>query len=445
MTTKHEWRDIIRKNRRKQLNAIQGRLYQHTEETLTYIDTLAEFVQSDKPYIIELVQFARRTFSQASLEQTLRLFNALNDDVEKCSRCLNVILAVPAGSLMYNALQRLKQLLDIHEHQTADMQDGSVPMSSATVAILKLITVSVQGYSTDWFDALATMHGLHDSTALWRLFEMCSRLQFAGIRSVLFTEPDMSFLAVNESNEFCIPAPKSLIHWVMTQQSAYNRKLKEGNAPLIAFADRFRANAAWYREQFQNMWLDMMVQPKWALRSGSIDCVSMDIPEFQGTIKRIRFETIPEFPNFRATFEEQIYTMPSTYTATCTPTDLYTEASLASEAVLPTNVQTLHWLNRVLMFIAVRCAWEIVMGIHSRQSRYSRGGTGNNGSAVVRPQFRRLPDGYTASPEARERALEVMKAAPLPGFTFVREFTRGQNPQSGDPLFAITSIEPEEE
>lgn len=441
MTSKQELREMIRKGQYKALHAIRGRLFRDTSETLAYVEALSEFVgKKSSAATIELIMEVRSAFLGASREDIFRLFDRLCYDLDKCQKSLFVLLPAPTNALSSNsALQRFQRLLDVQEYQTSVTQDGNEKLSSGVVAILLFITISSHGRISDWFDVLHAMHDSNDVTALMRLFEMSSRLNLVAVRSVLFTEPDEEFQVINTEQQMCLPVPKNLINWFGRQQLAYDKKLKETNARLIAFTDRFREHAEQYRERFQDMWLDMMVRPKWALRSGDLDCVAIDIPELEW-IKRIRFETISEFPNFRATFEERIYTAPSTHTTTCSPSDLYTKEFVEREFGLSEKEISIRWMNRALTYLAVRCVWEIVMGVRSKKNVRLNKEHGSNGAAVVRPQFRNLPDGQQASAEARVRALEVMKSAPLPGFTFVREYTRGLNPQSGNPLFTLTDI-----
>lgn len=165
-----------------------------------------------------------------------------------------------------------------------------------------------------------------------------------------------------------------------------------------------------------------------------MDAVRIEIPEMkQAGYVSARFTPLDQFPRFHVAFlYEDLNGRGGFYEMDLEPTDLNL-VSASSDAEV-------RCVGQFLAFIAVQSVWRIVMSLPSKEPMGTRSGT-TPGAAVVRSRFRRLPLGQHASDEARARALATFRREPLPGFTFVRQYTRGESPQSGEPLFAVTEAE----
>lgn len=452
MTTRKEWRDAIQRNDQKTLGKIRGRLFANFDEAVAFLRGLSDVLkpEAEQPdHVVALCDEASSAFLELDLAHSAKLIDLSDPNLTKKDAIdFFAYMYAPGAIKKHGYLALYMKLLDVYDFQTACTGSRSPTVASAIVALLVLPTEYLNYNTPSWTLTLEAIRASRDVTPLLRLFEA---VHDASWRIQLKNISDFEEMRIFGKNYIDLPVPAHLRRWMLDVYRIFISKMNERNAKLSVLTKRMRNHADWYRDRYDEMWLDMMVEPKWGLRTGNLDCVEMDIDGLRAMgIRRISFEAINEFPEFRATFDiSRVYNGSAVYTMEFSPTGLYSKTGLHSsedeiDASDEVSVEEM-WQGRVVAFVTVSAVWEIVMGRRSRQSVYPKDSEANgSASAIVRPRFRRLPEGHQSSEKARERALAVMNAKPLPGFTFVREYIRGAFPQSGAPLFTLTEMEKEQ-
>lgn len=281
--------------------------------------------------------------------------------------------------------------------------------------------------------ALSTGDEHRVSLFLCRLATMASQLVFiTPIPFSRWTKEGHEILNdFDDHKVYKLPVPDHLTSRVTALVDRLSQELVDRHQPLDTLISEFIATREKYNEKYANMWLDMMVSPRRGLRDGWLDSATINLPGMRDIgYKLLSLNPEGVFPNFAARYLIESYGGRNSVQISLQPSDL--------QSVGFTNDPRLRAMDQIMAFVAVSTMWRIVMAEPTRGSENGDGTRDVSGS-IVRPFFRRLPQGFQASNEARARARQTFRTEPLPGFTFVKEHQRGENPQSGTPLFAIES------
>lgn len=449
MTTKDQWIVSIRTGNEKQLRTVRRWLFRNIPATIPYIQALTE-VSRDRTLLrnammYRLVQEARSAYVGLDQKNTIAVLDAFHPSIRSRWNEIWLFAVPPTNMTNEEAFLYLNKLLDIGNIQTAEFDvanRGHQP--SVMYPFVELMNNFVMGGVNTWGKLLNHMERINDAVPLLRLFDLFESM-FLEIEVVMLSEFGQNENVLN-GKRIRIPAQDAVFGWTKRHLQSHKERMDRYSEPMQSLIGQMRERYIWYFERYEDMWLDMMVQPKWALREDGLDCVLIAIPEFRSFgIQSVRVRTIPDFPSFRASFEvKRMYLGRMIHHYDFSPTDLSSEEmGFDEDSTESDEDRDFVWMWRCFAFVAVYAVWQIVMGVHSREGAHRGNGEGSSSSAVVRARFRHLPQGFNASAEARARALEILRAAPLPGFTFVREYQRGEAPQSSEPLFSITGIDPE--
>ncbi|MHB8830898.1 MAG: hypothetical protein ACYC44_02200, partial [Patescibacteria group bacterium] len=432
---RNQWARLIRQNNVNRLSRIHKSLYRDMDETIEYLRGLMDvfLLQPPPDHIRSVISEVRRITRLLPVERLELVLDSFRNQVD----CLNLI-AFALG----NHPDELEQsrviflnVLEVARNQTERIGDRS-NSRSGLIAIMLLIESAARNATQTWTNILRQMHLSGDTGILKDLVELFPP-NGVGYRVVPFGLVDDRFKFYSEEQDtLFFPVPDDLVTWFGEQlkQSFDENETREAEFERLCRGMEERMDA--YRSIYEDMWLEMMLQPMWGLRDGGLDCVRISIPELRNAGYRLaRFVPREPFPNFHVSFVfKRLVGSDREIEMELEPSDLQAVRQVPSEGP--------YLGDMLLAFVAVRAVWMIVMGVTSRGDGTSQEQGAGGGDGIVRPRFRRLPVGYRASPEARARALETFRREPLPGFTFVRQYERGIAPQSSEPLFSVTDVGP---
>ena len=442
MADSGQWARFIRQDRINRLARIQRNLFVNVAETLAYLEGLVDVAQTTPrpPRLPELLAQVRATFMGLPIARAEEYLQALCGTRTEVN--LGVVIFGSTRDDTNTSRAAMSRLLDLIEHETSVLGNKS-GSSSAMLVLSWLLEASAVGATFTWTNCVQEMHAKSDVQLLSRLVEIIGLLgspfrleavplsRWRGVRGVITLDGDVLTLDV--------PTPDGLETWLQHQLRLCTQLLVDRNRGIHRLAEDLRDRLSVFNAAYQDMWLDMMIQPQWSLRDGGLDCATVLVPEMRECgYQALRLTPLDPFPHFRASFLRKRLCSAGTQLIEMDlePTNLLTVGQ--SQPAYP----LLQCVDQLLAFPAVRAAWTIVMGALAKSKGVSGGHGGGGGDGVVRARFRHLPLGQHASEEARARALAKFRVQPLPGFTFVREYDRGAQPQSGDPLFSITGIVP---
>ncbi len=442
MKESNKWARFIKQRNLNRVNRAMRNLYTDMDVTVAFLQGLIElYVRRERDDYTRLITAQVRIVTQAlpasKLESVLDRFKTTDEFMN--------LVVITLGSQLYESetsLVTISRLLEVVRRQTSVMVANTMLHSSALTALAVLMRSSARGMTHTWTNALFQAYAATES-CFFRDFvtALCRGDLFYRVVPYSHTDEQYEILQYDgEQRVLAFPAPDDLVSWTKNQIDIWGAKLMSREEGFRRLSDELRSRFAEYRAAYEDMWLEMMVEPVWGMREGGLDCVRFSIPELRASGHRlVRLQPREPFPNFHATYTmEKMDGSMRQLEIDLEPSDLET-VSLGPSA----EGSILRWADRLLAFMAVRAAWMIVMGLTGRKSdgKWTKNGKSNTG-AVIRPRFRHLPEGYHASPEARARALATFRKEPLPGFTFVKQYERGPVQNSGEPLFAVTDVEP---
>ncbi|MDD5438028.1 MAG: hypothetical protein PHC70_02685 [Patescibacteria group bacterium] len=441
MADRKQWIRLIRQNNANRLGRIHKNLFRDTAETVEYLYSLIEVAVSQPPgHIRSLIADVRRITRSLPAG---RLDSVLDEFISTGKDNFRSLVVLSLGSYpdeLETSCATIERLLEVIEPRNVTV-DYSQHGNGGLFALMVLMEASARNHTHTWTNILRQMH-LTGNTDLFReIAESFSMGDFTySVVPYSQVGDSYNFLGqTGESASYRFPAPDDLVEWTGQHLGRWFETIAARDERFIQLCDELQEQMAAYSSAYEDMWLEMMLEPVWGLRDGGLDCVRVSIPALRESgLRRIRFEPREPFPGFRATFiQRRIGGSERLFEINLEPNDL----AAIGRTNEPDSMFT--WSDRLLAFVAVRAVWMIVMGVTGRTNSgtWTRHG-GSSGSGIIRPRFRRLPDGYHASPEARTRALETFRREPQTGFTFVRQYERGSEQQSGEPLFTITDADP---
>lgn len=434
MSDRKQWEHLIRQHNSNRIGRMQKRLFVDLKETKEYLQGLIGVMRDKRvpQHVLTLRAELRRTVLGLTFERTKEVLNSCLGE-ENFPTLINALFGTGRGDCE-EAWTILTRLASVAETQEAVVTNGET--SSARWALFMLARGAAVDTTYTWTNGMFELYSRSDILLLRRLFELFSfaDMDFAILPYKRWDKTVSVLRKVDGRTRVLFPIPDTLENWVNEQHRLYHDALLQRNLSVIRLGNTLRDSADEVRGAYEHLWLEMMVQPRWALREGGLDVVTIAIPELrQAGFDCVRLTPLSSFPNFRASFHG---------------VHLNGNVQITEMELEPSDLMLVQrggmendWIGRVLASVAVHAAWRIVMGREPREKSAS-GGQRSNGSAIIRARFRRLPEGYHASSEACQRALGTFRQEPLPGFTFVRQYERGDEPQSGEPLFSLSDILP---
>ena len=434
------WDHVIRRDKTKALLRINMRLFKNLNETFAYLDAFyATFSGTRRsPRQAELLSLARKAFRELPYEERCAVTQYI---VSKKKEGMITLLMGVRHDEIDASKEICEFLLRLSDDENRILGHGKIFAGAHCLA--GLMQAAGQKKSRTWTNALRHMYSTGDSSILTRFIEIISTgfviaIDIHSIES--WSESQASITSDKGRKTLHIPVPDDLVVWAGKVRDDFIEKVHHKDAGIVQLAQSLGDRIDEHRNRYEDMWLEMMIQPKWALRSNWLDAATIAIPELkQAGYEFIRLLPLEPFPNFRAQFmRKRAVQGKNLIQIDLEPSDL---TFIAKKGVAPED-EILYRVDQLLAFIAVQVSWMIVMGKLPKTKCGGRRPSYRN-DAVVRPRFRRLPNGHCASDEARARALEQFCREPLLGFTFVREYTRGSEPHSGQPLFSISIVDTE--
>lgn len=438
MADREQWRQYILRGNANRLGRIMRSLFNDMSRTLPYLLAVVDVsvARPDLPGHVERVKEIRNRVRALPLRQLESVLDAIMAHNERGS-CYALILGAYHDE-KEEAVNTLRRLTDLADAQLSTMRKNIQP-SSAPLAILTLMEAGAKGSTSAWTNFLQWSHQTRDTSILGEALGMLAlgKVVYRIVPYGLWGEGNKAFNLEGDTVLFSFPVPDALVNWAKDVMDRFFNRLAERDKSISLLAEAMRANPRPWCSAYEDMWLEMMLEPKWGLRDAGVDCATILIHELQAAGHQdMRFHPLDPFPAFRVTFRMSRINGSDRYIEIdLEPSDLLQ----VRHGALQDDDSILFWVDRILAFTALRAVWTIVMGRLSSKVMGS-GDSRTPGSATVRPRFRRLPNGYRASPEARTRALETFRKEPIRGFTFVRQYERGAFPQSGNPLFALSDL-----
>ncbi len=451
------WAGWIRADYQRQIRPMLQNLFEHPEETREFllgIHTIlcmfdkahAEDIRTSRlnrghyRRVQELVATVRQKFLELPFEKADDLLPQFCRPEESGEGFAMAFLLFGTPKRMREqAVARFTCLVD---HCRSKVGSAEWERNSAAwiLILVCILTASGTNGTATWEETLRYMHQTGDYSVLCRFIEC-----FAAIRPTRFVPKAFrswcigdEVLLVDEvaGNTLNLPVPDELIEWFSDALDEAYRRIHEQNQGIFHLVEVVQRNFGAYARAYEDMWLDIMVNPRHALRPDGRDRVRVTLPEFvQFGHREIVLYPRENFPDFRVRYIRHAHGTTHALEMALTPTDL-SRVNVGGLAESDVAVG----VDRILAFIALRCAWRIVMGATACTGEGRPANGGGSGAAVVRPYVRHLPEGQRISVEARARALATFQTAPLPGFTFVRGYTRGEpDAETGEPLFSVTA------
>lgn len=438
MTTRAEWIRFIKAGNKNRLDRMQRRLFQDIGETLECVLALADASNlRPQPAVLPgLYRSIRKALADLPLDRAEEVMAAVAK-VKGPLNAVTVLLGTSKGELQasYEIFSRLAEMAD---RRLRVLRPEGVDWTIHLIAF-GLIKLSALGATDTWSNLILYMHERKDASVLYRLLEGYSTgsVQLSVIPMDAWRSEYEVAKIQEEATTYVFPAPPHLAEWLQVEVMRRLREYRQRCLGLEDLVRRLCADAPAFNEIYQDMWLDMMTSPQWRLRDQGLDRVEIRIPELrQYGYEQVTLTPLEPFPKVLTTFAATLVSGAKRDLQICLE-----PSALLRVSASPGHKDTFEvWVDRALAFVAVRAMWTIVMGTLSRKSE-AHGVRRTSAAAVVRARFRPLPEGHKASPEARARALDAFRAEPLPGFTFVKQHTRGTpSPESTDPIFAVTQF-----
>lgn len=441
---RNEWVSLLLqggKPAKKAVRKMHHHLFENETETMAYLSALAGFVvqqPGEKLASVQTYDFWNRVFSVR--EQ----FRKLSEErrFQLCAKAMAAdqipvlmvcFLGTCAGEVD-PACEAWEMVMEMYDSACTNNERSRVARF-----VLQFVVASV-GYTpklATWANILVHAESTGDRQQFRWLIERLY-MTAAGVKVQILIVPLSQWMnggyeivtSVGGVATYCLPVSDALAGSMARTVVDVTDELMERERPIRAFIASFEASYQAYRQRYEDMWLDMLVEPRRGLRDGFLDRVTIEVPEMRAYgYRSLALTPDDDFPNFTCRYLRE-YARTNEFQLKLEPTDLQ---SIGLPGVDPYARR----MDQILAYLAVTAAWRIVMNQRPVSEASAPGGL-KSGDAIIRPFFRRLPDGQKASPEARARALESrFRREPLPGFTFVKQHQRGQNPQSGEPLFAL--------
>lgn len=309
VTTENPWFAIFRKQDAAYVLRMQEGILSDPEQVNLYftaIRSIARLANNSHayPYAITSMQCLLQEFRALPLQSISLLLEGLHEIQTKNPSgisCEHLLIHSLPEDTPESSLRLMNLFLDVADIQKVRTQD--YPIVKGTVVLW--IDVVRNG----WFRALTRMLETQNAVPLLRLFELLGWT--SGERKLEVLSPDeMGDLPVAHNEGFRIPCPPHAREWVESHLQGHRERIAKRGEQLCACAEHMRRHAKEYEDQYETMWLDLMLHPKWALRTGGLDCAKIEIPELRATGARmIHVSPLDDFPSFTATYVvKRLYT-----------------------------------------------------------------------------------------------------------------------------------------
>ena len=447
------WIDAIKFNKRKQLGKLDGLLFENQKQTLLFLAAMysvakgfAELTPKERQRYQDLISQIRTSTLRSDLEKFSDTIHAIWQSgwqITKKVNCLLIILGTNADDPIERGEEMLVHLLDALDlyRTTTSMADVSASLVMALGYTIAYTSYDGRGSYT-WLYAITSIKKNNSVQVFGRMCDVFYAGVGGIVKAVPLTQWNVGEFIVDFEQDYTtwrLPVPDQLVGWFYEQFNLARIQLLDHQRQANWIIDLFKDDPDYYRKLYEDMWLSMLCEPVRALRPDGLDVITIKHPALTslGYRELILFPE-PVFPHFRARYiRRPSYGGEQAVELTLQPTDLRVVATPESKEFQAICPPRLLYMDMVLAFFAVRAMYYIVMDIIPHASGSGRNGNSGGLPAVIRPIFRRLPQGHNASPEARARALKCFRTEPLPGFTFVKGYQRGLKPKSGEPLFAL--------
>ncbi|MBU2566161.1 hypothetical protein KKG46_01220 [Patescibacteria group bacterium] len=452
-TQTNPWIDAIKFNKRKKLGKLDGLLFENQKQTLLFLAAMysvargsTEFTPKQRQQYQDLIRQVRASALHSDLEKFSDIIHTIwhsGWQTAKRINCFLIILGTSADDPIERGEAMLVHLLDALDlyRTTTSMADVSASLVMALGYTIAYTSYDGRGSYT-WLYAITSIKKNNSVEVFGRMCDVF----YAGIGGVVKAVPlsqwDAGKFIIDFGQDYTtwrLPVPDQLVGWFYQQFNLARIQVLENQRQANWIIDLFKADPDFYRNLYEEMWLSMICEPVRALRPDGLDSVEIKHPALTslGYRKLILFPE-PIFPHFRARYiRKPSYGGEQVIEMVLQPTDLQVATLVESKEFQAMCPPRLLYMDKILAFFAVRAMYYIVMDVIPHAFGSNRNGNSGGLPAIVRPIFRRLPQGHNASPEARARALKCFRTEPLPGFTFVRGYQRGDDPNSGEPIFAL--------
>jgi len=457
MAHKNPWVNAIKNCSRKQLSRVEQFLFVNVSLTLTYLIALQTVGQqynrltaAQQACYTRLVVQVRQTVLRLEPQKLADVLIALWDSGLSAQirvGCNKLILGTELDDSEEQAEGMINRLIDaLNLYRTVPAKaDYGACLLMALNSLVALPGNSRVGTNT-WDYFLLNVRSTGNNRTLRRLLDLCYGL---GTLTRITPVPWSMWQIGSNIYEFdevpfrwWFPVMDCDLEWFTNELENIANTLEEEDSQVMALIARIMSGPKPYQDLYETMWLEMMCEPVHGLRPDGLDRVRIKHAALKsaGYVELILYPEA-EFPRFKAQFirrphyggEHAIEMLlePSELLLVMTP---FTMDQKLKVTLLPGAI----WMDKLLAFVAVRAMSLIVM---DRLPKSNGKGNGKGGAAaIVRPIFRKLPLGHKASEEARARALSHFRTEPLPGFTFVRGYKRGESPNSGEPIFDLDEV-----
>ncbi len=245
-------------------------------------------------------------------------------------------------------------------------------------------------------------------------------------------------IAINYDGPIRIPVPEEHVFFVRRLKNEVIRTAEEHQKKLHKLIGWFQSNLDACSQEYDKMWTDLMDmrKPKYGLRPNGLDQIEIKID----LLRHTGYTTITlikegcEFPKAKALFHLEAYG--------CKFEIVHPLEFKPLNSPLEGNDRNLRLIDRFLIYIAMKCYWQIAMGLCNKSSskRSGKGGGAKKDSWIVRPFFRALPKypkPHRASAKAKARCREEFGEDPPPGYTFVSQYECTPGGQTSKPKPSI--------
>ncbi len=453
MAHKNPWVNAIKNCSRKQLSKVEQFLFVNVGLTLTYLIALQTVGQqynrltaAQQACYTRLVVQVRQTVLRLEPQKLADVLIALwrsEMSAQIQVNCNKIVLGTDLEDSEEQAeamINSFLDVLDLYRTVPSKANDGACLM----MALHSLITFPAESQmgTHTWNYLLFKTRSTGDTRTLRRLCDFCYGLgaltQIKAVPWSMWEPGAVIFDFGNIPFEWQLPVMDYDFEWFGDELQNIAKTLEEEDGQVKAMIGQMMSKSDPYRDLYETMWLEMMCEPVHGLRPDGLDKVRIE----HAVLKRAGYAELilypeAEFPKFKACFiRKPNYGGEHEIEMLLEPSDLLLVSAFTDNQEMRSKLSPeAIWMDKLLAFVAVRAMNLIVM---DRLPKSNGKGNGKGGvAAIVRPIFRKLPLGHKASEEARARALSHFRTEPLPGFTFVRGYQRGQNPNSGEPIFDL--------
>jgi hypothetical protein len=477
-----EFEEIIRQKKGKQIRKIMAELFSNIEKSLDFLNSLVSVASSLQPQnttrrgeLIQLVKLARQKFASIPISQAKKVLLVYYEEVlEKGKKGLEPRYLFEISNILggsgHGEIEHSKKIIRIAIsllNENPIPSEGREQLKYATGLSFLSGIIALTNIVHTWENCIEAF-SRGDGEAEQSIKDVIKTLAFLGASKIQLVPshlwnpqldlmwgcPETAFKLIFSEPEAKLPIPSAHALDVQKLIRTFYAKLANGQKGIHEITNWFRTNFEVLEVAFARMWTEIINSPKYDVRLGGCDRVAINISELKSKAfdyKELQFiREEYDFPQVRARYWLEYTGLLCNLNITLRSGILkdYRVSDDADYADERTTVDLL------LSFIAMHCYWKIVTGEKKgtkdrlglakiRSATQVESDEDNSqkkeGYVLLRPKFRRLPEGHKSSEQAGERALEVFGRLPYSGFTFVKEHERGiylSQAASTKPIFA---------